>query len=201
MDIFWAYIMEAMWSFLDEIGPSQLPDAPPPQPLQPQERRRHRSPDRYTPGTAALDKGKKQALTVEMDVWLPWIWTMKLWTFIIIYVMDLYESNGFVWLWTIMDCYGLVSTCMEFYEIYLCSCICLLDMICLCEIFLLRTYKNRGNSAEFFKILWLYFKHYVCSKQGKLCRIFQKHVAFLEASSLFQKYLTFSEVPSLFKSI
>jgi hypothetical protein len=44
----------------DEIGPSQLHDAPPTQPSQPQERRRHRSPDRYTPGTAALGRGKSR---------------------------------------------------------------------------------------------------------------------------------------------
>ncbi|XP_020404845.1 uncharacterized protein [Zea mays] len=42
----------------DEIGPSQLEGAPSTQPLQPQERRRHRSPQRYTPGTDALGKGK-----------------------------------------------------------------------------------------------------------------------------------------------
>jgi hypothetical protein len=52
-----------------------------------------------------------------------------------------------------MDCYELVSTCMEFYEIYFCSCISLLDIICLCKIFLLRAYNNRGNSDEIFKIL------------------------------------------------
>jgi hypothetical protein len=41
-----------------EIGPSQLEDSPSTQPSQPQERRRHCSPDRYTLGTAALGKGK-----------------------------------------------------------------------------------------------------------------------------------------------
>jgi hypothetical protein len=42
----------------DEVGPSQLQGAPSTQPLQPQDRRRHRSPQRYTPGTDALGKGK-----------------------------------------------------------------------------------------------------------------------------------------------
>jgi hypothetical protein len=42
----------------DEIGPSQLQGAPSTQPLQPQDRRRHRSPQRSTPDTDALGKGK-----------------------------------------------------------------------------------------------------------------------------------------------
>jgi hypothetical protein len=42
----------------DEIGPSQLQGAPSTQPLQPRDRRRHRSPQRYTPGTDTLGKGK-----------------------------------------------------------------------------------------------------------------------------------------------
>jgi hypothetical protein len=44
----------------DEIGPSQLQGAPSTQPLQPEHRRRHRSPQCYTPGTDALGKGKSR---------------------------------------------------------------------------------------------------------------------------------------------
>ena len=45
----------------DEIGPSQLVDAPSTQPTQPVRRRRRREPSRYTPGTDALGKGKGKA--------------------------------------------------------------------------------------------------------------------------------------------
>ena len=41
----------------EEIGPSQLVDAPSTQPSQPPAHRRHRSPTCYTPGTDALGKG------------------------------------------------------------------------------------------------------------------------------------------------
>jgi hypothetical protein len=42
----------------DGIGPSQLQGAPSTQPLQPEHRRRHRSPQRHTLGIDALGKGK-----------------------------------------------------------------------------------------------------------------------------------------------
>ena len=43
----------------EELGPSQLQDAPSTQPTQPSGARRRRPPDPYTPGTSALDhKGK-----------------------------------------------------------------------------------------------------------------------------------------------
>jgi hypothetical protein len=42
----------------DEIGASQLQGAPSTQLLQPEHRRLHRSPQRYTPGIDALGKGK-----------------------------------------------------------------------------------------------------------------------------------------------
>jgi len=43
----------------EELGPSQLQDAPSTQLTQPSGTRRHRSPDPYTPGTDALGhKGK-----------------------------------------------------------------------------------------------------------------------------------------------
>ena len=43
----------------EELGPSQLPDAPSTQPTQPLGTRRRRPPDPYTPGTSALGhKGK-----------------------------------------------------------------------------------------------------------------------------------------------
>ena len=43
----------------EELGPSQLHDAPSTQPTQPLGTRRHRPPDPYTPGTSALGhKGK-----------------------------------------------------------------------------------------------------------------------------------------------
>jgi hypothetical protein len=51
-------------------------------------------------------------------------------TCMIIKVMDLYELNGFVWLWTVMYYYGFVSTCMEFYDICFCICICWIVIIC-----------------------------------------------------------------------
>lgn len=48
----------------DEIGPSQPLDTPLTQPSQPQGRRRHRSPDCYTLGTAALDKAKSRGVDI-----------------------------------------------------------------------------------------------------------------------------------------
>ena len=43
----------------EELGPSQLQDAPSTQPTQPSGTRRHRPPDHYTPGTSTLGhKGK-----------------------------------------------------------------------------------------------------------------------------------------------
>ena len=48
---------EEVAQFQEEIGPSQLAGAPSTQPSQPPARRR-RSPDRFTPGTSALRRGK-----------------------------------------------------------------------------------------------------------------------------------------------
>ena len=46
----------------EEIGPSQMPDAPSTQTSQPRAHRRRRAPDQYTPGTDALGaKGKGKA--------------------------------------------------------------------------------------------------------------------------------------------
>jgi hypothetical protein len=52
-----------------------------------------------------------------------------------------------------MNLYGLLWAIMDLYEFVWSVIDCLLHQICLCQIFLLRVYKNRGNSAEFFKIL------------------------------------------------
>jgi hypothetical protein len=83
-----------------------------------------------------------------------------------------------------MDCYGLVSTCMEFYEIYFCSCICLLDTICLCEIFLLRAYKNRGTLPKNLKFYEFTFK-IMCVQNRETLPNFSETCSISEASSLF----------------
>jgi hypothetical protein len=56
-------------------------------------------------------------------------------------------------LWTCMNLYGLLWTIMDLYEFVWSVIDCLLDQICLCQIFLLRVYKNRGNSTKIFKNL------------------------------------------------
>jgi hypothetical protein len=50
------------------------------------------------------------------------------------------------WICMAMDLYGLLSTYMVFYGIYLCLCICWIHIICKCQMILL---KNRGNCTEF----------------------------------------------------
>jgi hypothetical protein len=41
-----------------------------------------------------------------------------LWTYIIIYVMDLYKLNRFVWLWTVMDLYQLVWSSINYISVF-----------------------------------------------------------------------------------
>ena len=79
----------------EELGPSQLQDAPSTQPIQPPGTRRRRQPDPYTPGTSAFShKGKGK--------------TRRQWGFVVDVSMYYYEFCSYFYI-TIWDCMDIVD--------------------------------------------------------------------------------------------